>query len=83
MSRGWSSSSPNILGKKSGRRRPRKRFASVTVRGPPFLAISHLSREYENRYLVVGVEPMKRYRRKGNWLGNREGVVKGSDESYR
>lgn len=34
--RGWSSLGPKILGKVSGRMRPRIRLASVTVKGPPF-----------------------------------------------
>lgn len=54
VSRGWSSFSPKILGKKSGRRRPRKRFASVTVRGPPFLSISHLSRNMKMKIIDRG-----------------------------
>jgi len=48
-SRGWSSFSPKILGKNSGRSRPRKRFASVTVSGPPLLFISYDDEEHGSR----------------------------------
>lgn len=35
LSRGSFSDGPNILGKYSGRSRPKHKLASVTVRGPP------------------------------------------------